>query len=70
MKKGLIPSLEQIGQLLRTPIAGTILLDDAIYIGTNNGRVVSVEKGTYIYRNFNKIADRILPADDHTQTHE
>lgn len=70
MKKGLIPSLEQIGQLLRTPIAGTILLDDAIYIGTNNGRVVSVEKGTYIHRNFNKIADRILPADNHTQTNE
>jgi septum site-determining protein MinD len=63
MKKGLVPSLEQIGQLLRTPIAGTVLLDDEIYVGTNNGKVAAVEKGTYINRNFNKIADRILPAD-------
>lgn len=59
MAGGLIPSLEQIDQILRAQICGTILQDENIYLATNNGVPIVSKKGTYIERNFNHIADRL-----------
>ena len=44
MKKGLIPNLEQIGEILRPRILGTILYDEEIYLSSNRGVAVSAKK--------------------------
>lgn len=60
MEGKLIPGLEDIAQILRPKIGGTILLDNNIHLATNNGVPIVSKKGTYIEKNFNKILDRIL----------
>jgi len=60
MAGGLIPSLDQISQILRPKIAGTIQFDVNIHLAMNNGLPVVSKKGTYIEKNFNNIIDRIL----------
>ena len=60
MTGGLIPSLDQISQILRPKIAGTIQFDTNIHLAVNNGLPVVSKKDTYIERNFNNIIDRIL----------
>ncbi len=58
MSGGLIPNLDQISQILRPRMAGTIQYDDNIHIATNNGIPIVSKKGTYIEKNFNNIIDR------------
>lgn len=60
MSEGLVPNLEQISQILRPVIAGTLQYDDNIHIATNNGLPIVSKKGTYIEKNFNNIIDRIF----------
>ena len=60
MARGLIPNLDQISQILRPKIVGTIQYDENIHIATNNGIPIVSKKGTYIEKNFNNIIDRII----------
>jgi septum site-determining protein MinD len=60
MEGGLIPNLDQISQILRAKIAGTIQYDNNIHIAMNNGMPIVSKKETYIEKNFNSIIDRIV----------
>jgi len=60
MAGGLIPNLDQISQILRPKMAGTIQYDNNIHIAMNNGLPIVSKKGTYIEKNFNNIVDRII----------
>jgi len=60
MAGGLIPNLDQISQILRPKMAGTIQYDNNIHIAMNNGLPIVSKKGTYIEKNFNNIIDRII----------
>lgn len=60
MAGGLIPTLEQISQILRPKIGGTIQFDTNIHLAVNNGVPVVSKRDSYIEKNFNNIIDRIL----------
>lgn len=60
MEEGLIPGLEQMGEILRPKLAGTIIFDNNVIVATNNGLPIVEKKGTYIEKNFNNIIDRII----------
>ena len=53
------PGLEDIPDYMRTKIIGVIKDDKNIHISTNLGMPIVFKEGTYIYKNFDKIAERI-----------
>lgn len=60
IRTGLVPSLTEIGEMLRPRIAGMIQYDDNIHIAANNGFPIVLKDGTYIEKNFSRIVDRLL----------
>lgn len=59
MTAGYVPRLREITNMLRPPLAGVIQDDENIHISTNLGVPIVLKTGTYIYNNFEKIAQRI-----------
>ncbi len=56
---GILPSISDVSDMLRSEIIGLIQEDDNIHIATNNGIPIILKKDTYIQENFAKIAGRI-----------
>lgn len=59
---GLVPSIAEIAETMRTPMAGIIQYDENIHIAANNGLPIVYKEGTYIEKNFKKILERIKEA--------
>ena len=57
---GILPNVETITGIMKIPLLGVIQYDDAIHLSANRGVPIVLQKGTYIERNFSKIADRLL----------
>ncbi|MDR2162992.1 MAG: P-loop NTPase [Clostridiales Family XIII bacterium] len=55
-----LPSVEVITSTMKIPLLGVIQYDDDIHIAANSGVPAVVGNDSYITRNFNKIADRLL----------
>ena len=64
MQEGYIPSLREINSLMLPEFAGVIQHDENINISTNLGIPIVMKPDTYIRRNFEAIADRILNEPD------
>jgi septum site-determining protein MinD len=60
MGLGILPSVETIMGIMRIPLLGVVQYDDAIHLSANRGVPIVLQKGNYIERNFEKIADRLL----------
>ncbi|MFV0516471.1 MAG: septum site-determining protein MinD [Aminipila sp.] len=60
MSLGIVPSISEINDTLKLPMAGIIQYDDNIHIAANSGVPVVLKKGTYIEENFNNIVDRMI----------
>ena len=60
MGLGILPSVETITKAMKIPLLGVVQYDDAIHLSANKGIPIVLQKGTYIERNFSKIADRLL----------
>jgi septum site-determining protein MinD len=59
---GLVPSIAEIAETMRPPMAGIIQYDENIHIAANNGLPIVYKEGTYIEINFRKILERIIEA--------
>ena len=60
MKDESLPSIEEATNMLNLPLVGIIQHDNRIHIATNSGIPIVHQKGNYIERNFNRIADRLI----------
>jgi len=60
MGTGALPGVEKISAVMKVPLVGVIQSDDAIHLAANRGIPIVMQRGNYIERNFNKIADRLL----------
>ena len=60
MGLGILPGVETITSIMKIPLLGVVQYDDAIHLAANKGIPIVLQKGTYIERNFNNIADRLL----------
>ncbi|MDR0874597.1 MAG: septum site-determining protein MinD [Clostridiales Family XIII bacterium] len=60
MRVGVLPTVEQITNIMKIPLLGVVQHDDAIHFAANAGYPIVLQKGNYIERNFGKIADRII----------
>lgn len=60
MTSGLVPSVNDISQMMKSTLAGFIQYDENIHIAANNGLPIVCKKDTYICENFNKIVNRII----------
>ena len=60
MALGILPSVETISGIMKIPLLGVIQYDDAIHLSANRGIPIILQQGTYIERNFGRIADRLL----------
>lgn len=56
----LVPNLDDISNSLRLTMAGAVLYDEKIHIAANNGMPIVFKQGTYVEKNFKKIAERVL----------
>lgn len=59
VKLNMEPGLPDIPEHIRTKIIGVIKDDRNIHISTNLGMPIVFKEGTYIYKNFERIAERI-----------
>jgi septum site-determining protein MinD len=55
-----LPSVEVITSTMKIPLLGVIQYDDDIHFAANSGVPAVIGNDSYITRNFNKIADRLL----------
>ena len=60
VNQGMAPNLEEISQLLKPRVIGVIPADQNIRISTNFGIPIVYKEGTYIEKNFRKIAGRLI----------
>lgn len=60
IEKGMLPSITEVSEMLRVDLIGIIPEDENIYIATNNGIPIVVKQGSYVEKNFSKIAMRII----------
>jgi len=60
---GLVPSIGEIAQIMKSELAGIIQYDENIHIASNNGLPIVCKKDTYIRNNFERIAERIIKSD-------
>ncbi|MBE6030058.1 MAG: septum site-determining protein MinD [Clostridiales bacterium] len=56
---GMIPTIEEINEIIRMPLAGIIQYDENIHIAVNNGLPIVFKQDSYIYENMNNIVKRI-----------
>ncbi|MDR2610831.1 MAG: septum site-determining protein MinD [Clostridiales Family XIII bacterium] len=57
---GLLPTVEIITSMMKIPLIGVVQYDDAIHVSGNSGTPAVLRGDSYITRNFEKIADRLL----------
>ncbi|MDR1068634.1 MAG: septum site-determining protein MinD [Clostridiales Family XIII bacterium] len=57
---GLLPTVEIITSMMKIPLLGVVQYDDNIHISGNCGVPIVLRGDSYITRNFEKIADRLL----------
>jgi len=57
---GVLPTVETITSIMKIPLLGVVQYDDAIHLSANAGVPIVYRQESYIERNFNKIADRLL----------
>ncbi len=60
LKSGLVPSLRELTGQMRVPLIGIVQEDDNIHIAANKGIPVVLKEGTYIRKNYGKIAETLL----------
>ena len=60
MQAGFVPTLSEIMEMFKSPVAGLIQYDENIHISTNKGLPIVCKNGTYIEKNFMDMAVRIL----------
>lgn len=60
MTAGYMPRLREITSMVHPPLAGVVQEDENIQISMNLGVPIVLKEGTYIQKNFEKIAERIL----------
>ena len=60
IKKGLSPDLEEIPRSIRDRVIGVIQEDENIHISTNVGMPIVLMDESYVRKNFERIANRIL----------
>ena len=60
MKSGYNLGISEINSRLSPELAGIIQSDDNINISTNLGVPIVLKPGTYIRKNFERIADQLL----------
>ncbi len=60
INSGLVPSLPEITSMMRLELAGIIQDDENIHIAANKGIPIVLKKNTYIRKNFEQIADRVI----------
>ncbi len=60
MGTGLVPSINEISQMMKPEIAGFIQYDENILVATNNGLPIVCKRDSYITENFRNIANRII----------
>jgi septum site-determining protein MinD len=56
----LLPTVETITSTMKIPLVGVIQYDDIIHFAANSGVPAVIGNDSYITRNFNRIADRLL----------
>ena len=56
---GMIPTIEEINEIIRMPLAGIIQYDENIHIAVNNGLPIVFKQDSYIYENMKNIVKRI-----------
>jgi septum site-determining protein MinD len=56
----LLPTVETITSTMKIPLVGVIQYDDVIHFAANSGVPAVIGNDSYITRNFNRIADRLL----------
>ena len=59
---GLVPSIDEIAEVMRPDMSGIIQYDENIHVAANNGLPIVYKEGTYIEKNFKKILDRVIEA--------
>lgn len=57
---GLVPGLSEIADAVRAELLGIIAYDENIHIASNSGIPIVAKVDTYIARNFNQIAERMI----------
>jgi septum site-determining protein MinD len=57
---GLLPTVEVITSMMKIPMVGVVQDDDVIHVSGNSGTPAVLRGDSYITRNFEKIADRLL----------
>jgi len=60
VNQGMAPNLQEISKLLKPEVIGVIPTDQNIRISTNFGIPIVYKEGTYIEKNFRKIAKRLM----------
>ncbi|MDR3072110.1 MAG: septum site-determining protein MinD [Clostridiales Family XIII bacterium] len=60
LASGRLPSVETITSIMKVPLLGIIQYDDSIHLAANCGSPIVFQGDSYITRNFNKIADRLI----------
>jgi septum site-determining protein MinD len=60
LANGVLPTVETITTVMKIPLLGVVQYDDNIHLAANAGEPIVFQAESYIERNFNKIADRLL----------
>jgi septum site-determining protein MinD len=55
-----LPTVEVITSTMKIPLLGVIPYDDAVHLAANSGAPAVMGAESYVSRNFDKIADRLL----------
>jgi septum formation inhibitor-activating ATPase MinD len=55
-----LPTVERITSTMKIPLVGVVQYDDEIHFAANSGVPAVIGSGSYITRNFDRIADRLL----------
>ena len=63
MHAGFVPGVTSVSKDIRMNMAGIIQYDDNIFVAANQGVPIVLKEDTYITRNFEKIAGRIIAPD-------
>lgn len=60
IERGVVPGIGEISDILKPEMLGAVQYDENIHIAYNNGTPVVLREGSYIERNFNNIAERLI----------
>lgn len=60
MRKGILPTFDDVSAMLRIPMLGIVQHDDNLYLAANSGVPLVYYKGNYVEENFKNIAERLI----------